>query len=65
MSEIDFLKTMQLMSDSGLMLDEDRLSQVVGEGEKDIPDSSAEADPMLSADAGARLKAACLEKTNG
>lgn len=30
MSELDFVKTMQLLSDSELMLDEDRLAQIVG-----------------------------------
>ncbi|MCR5783785.1 MAG: hypothetical protein K6G90_13745 [Clostridia bacterium] len=65
MGENDFLKRMQLMSDSELMLDEDRLAKVVGGANVYAADAIAEAESSLSPDAGMRMKTALFRKKSG
>lgn len=64
MSENEFLKKMQLMSDTELMLDEDRLAQVVGGANAYVADAIAEAESIPSSDAGMRMKTALFRKRN-
>lgn len=65
MGENDFLKRMQLMSDSELMLDEDRLAKVVGGANVYAADAIAEAESSPSPDAGMHMSAALFRKKSG
>ncbi|MBP5779778.1 MAG: hypothetical protein J6X34_00910 [Clostridia bacterium] len=53
------------MSDSELMLDEDRLAKVVGGANVYAADAIAEAESIPSPDAGMRMKTALFRKKSG